>query len=295
MPSKAIGAPRVTVPAVPWNTAKPPRQGALTLPSTAVQLVVAVFQVALPPSTAPLPSVLGPSQNSSPKLLDGLMIRLTSPGGGGRDQHLVGEEPARQARQHQAVVGERAAVVDDPVDAAAEPAGIGEVERAVEGQRAGDDGEVVDVAADDVGQRELVVELRACARARARRRSACRRCARGRGARRRPRSPCRRSCRCRRGARRSRPWRRRRSSRRPAAGRRRRWWRRCNRSPRSAWSCRCPAGPPRHCRRSPRRTPARSSDRTPACRRWRRRPRCCPLVPPSPSRSVPAAIVVPPV
>src|SRR6478752_10594124 len=80
MPSKAIGAPRVTVPALPWNTANPPRQGALTLPSNAVQLVVAVFQLALPPSTASLPNVLGPSQNSSPKLLTGLMIRLTSPG-----------------------------------------------------------------------------------------------------------------------------------------------------------------------------------------------------------------------
>src|SRR6186713_1002905 len=79
MPSKAIGDPRVTVPAVPWNTANPPRQGALTLPSKAVQLVVAAFQVALPPSTTPLPSVLGPSQNSRPKLLVGLMIRLTSP------------------------------------------------------------------------------------------------------------------------------------------------------------------------------------------------------------------------
>src|SRR6187402_1657798 len=79
MPLKATGQPSVTVPAVPWNNAKRPRHGALTLPSTAVQLVVALFKVALPPSTAPLPSVFGPSQNSSPKLLVGLMIRLTSP------------------------------------------------------------------------------------------------------------------------------------------------------------------------------------------------------------------------
>ena len=79
MPSNAIVSPSVTVPAVPWNTAKPPCQGALTLPSAAVQLVAALFQVAVPPSTAPLPSVFGPSQNWRPKP-PVLTIRLTSPG-----------------------------------------------------------------------------------------------------------------------------------------------------------------------------------------------------------------------
>ena len=160
MPSKAIGSPSVTVPAVPWNTAKPPCQGALTLPSGAVQLVAALFQVAVPPSTAPLPTVLAPSQNWRPKP-PVLTIRLTSPGGRGRDQHVAGDEPRRQASDQQAVVGERAAIVDEPVDAPAEPAGIGDVERAVERERAGDDDEVVDPAADDVGQAELVVEQRA--------------------------------------------------------------------------------------------------------------------------------------
>src|SRR5678816_3622288 len=79
MPSKAIGAPRVTVPAVPSNTANPPCHGALRLPSGEVQLVVALFQAALPPSTAPLPSVFGPSQNWRPKP-PLLTIRLTWPG-----------------------------------------------------------------------------------------------------------------------------------------------------------------------------------------------------------------------
>jgi hypothetical protein len=79
MPSKAIGAPRVTVPALPWNTANPPCHGALRLPSNEVQLVVALFQVALPPSTVPLPSVFAPSHNCRPKP-PLLTIRLTSPG-----------------------------------------------------------------------------------------------------------------------------------------------------------------------------------------------------------------------
>ena len=159
MPSNAIGSPSVTVPAVPWNTAKPPCQGALTPPSGAVQLVAALFQVALPPSTMPLPTVSAPSQNCRPKP-PVLTIRLTWPGVAVEISMSLGDEPRRQAADQEAVVGQRAAIVDQPVDAAAEAAGIGDVERAVERERAGDDDQVVDPAADDVGQAELVIEQR---------------------------------------------------------------------------------------------------------------------------------------
>ena len=81
--------------------------------------------------------------------------------GRGRDQQLVRDERRRQASDQQAIVGERSAIIDEPVDAAAEPAGIGDVERAVEREPAGDDDEVVGRAADDVGQAELVIEQRA--------------------------------------------------------------------------------------------------------------------------------------
>ena len=247
MPSKAIGDPRVTVPAAALEHREPAAPGGV---DAAVE-GGPVGRGGVPGRAAAVDRAVAERVGAIPELEPEAARRADDQvdlaRGRGRDQHLVGEEPARQARQHQAVVGERAAVVDDPVDAAAEPAGIGEVERAVEGQRAIDHGQVVDVAADDVGQRELVVELRAGARARASRRSACRRFARAPDARRRPRSPCpaivpvppRRAPLATRGAAADRA-----VDQQPAgdnAGRRR-----CNRSPRSAWSCRCPAGPPRH-------------------------------------------------
>ena len=104
----------------------------------AVQLVAALFQVALPPSMILLPALFGPSQNWRPKP-PLLTIRLTSPG----VQVEISMSPAtnrvgRPAEQ-EAVVGERAAVVDQPIDAPAEAAGIGDIERAVERESAVDD------------------------------------------------------------------------------------------------------------------------------------------------------------
>src|SRR5271165_2747837 len=77
MPAMVTVAPRVTVPAVPSNTAKPCFQAELLLPSDTVQLVVLLSQVPLPPVTVLVAVVVGPSQNS--KRLEPLTTRLTLP------------------------------------------------------------------------------------------------------------------------------------------------------------------------------------------------------------------------
>ncbi|KWV85654.1 hypothetical protein PFLmoz3_04703 [Pseudomonas fluorescens] len=66
----------VTLPAAPWNTAKLLTQPWLRVPSTLVQLVLPAFQVPLPPSIAPLPIRLLPSQNCT-VVLGAVTSRLT--------------------------------------------------------------------------------------------------------------------------------------------------------------------------------------------------------------------------
>ncbi|MNP45794.1 hypothetical protein D3C76_1397450 [compost metagenome] len=63
IPLKRCVPSTVTVPAVPWKTAKLSRQGKLSVPSTLVQLPVPLAQVPLPPLIEPSATPWPPSQN----------------------------------------------------------------------------------------------------------------------------------------------------------------------------------------------------------------------------------------
>ncbi len=63
IPLKAMASSTVTVPAVPWKTAKLLPHAALPVPSELVQLVAVLVQLPKPPWIVPSGAMVVPSQN----------------------------------------------------------------------------------------------------------------------------------------------------------------------------------------------------------------------------------------